>query len=162
MDYDVGRTSRHCTLTGREIQPGETFYSTLVVEGAHVLRNDYSSDAWLGPPDGVLGWWQSVMPPRDGRRTQWAPNDIMLDLLVELEAQPERLDMRYVLSLLLLRRRVVRLEDTEHDDLGREVSVLHCPRREATYRVVTVVPSVERTQALQQELRQLLDARSAG
>jgi hypothetical protein len=158
MDYEVGRTTRHCTATGREIQPGETFYSTLIVQGADVLRQDYSSDGWLGPPEGVLGWWQSTMPARDARKQNWAPSDIMLDLLEDLETQNERQDMRYVLSLLLIRRRVVRMEDTEHDELGREVSLLYCPRRDVTYRVVTVIPGDERTKAIQQELSKLLQA----
>jgi hypothetical protein len=159
MDYEVGRSSRHCTATGREIQPGETFYSTLIVQGADVLRQDYSSDGWLGPPEGVLGWWQSTMPARDAKRQNWAPSDIMLDLLEDLAEQSERQDMRYVLSLLLIRRRVVRLEDSEHDELGREVSLLYCPRRDVTYRVLTVIPGDERAKTIQQELAALLQAR---
>jgi hypothetical protein len=147
--------------TGREIQPGEIFYSTLIVQGADVLREDFSSEGWLGPPEGVLGWWQSTMPARDTKREQWAPSDIMLNLLEELDAQPLRHDMRYVLSLLLVRRRVVRLEDTEHDELGREVSLLYCPRRETTYRVVTVIPGEERSKAIQHELSQLLFGQGA-
>ena len=122
-----------------------------------MLRQDYSSEGWLGPPDGVLGWWQSTMPARDARRQNWAPSDVMLDLLEELEPQGDRHDMRYVLSLLLVRRRVVRLEDVEHDELGREVSLLYCPRRDVTYRVVTVIPGAERTQVIQQELARLLE-----
>ena len=161
MDYEVGRSTRHCVKTGREIQPGEIFYSTLIVQGADVLREDFSSEGWLGPPEGVLGWWQSTMPARDTKREQWAPSDIMLNLLEELDAQPQRHDMRYVLSLLLVRRRVVRLEDTEHDELGREVSLLYCPRRETTYRVVTVIPGEERSKAIQQELSQLLFGQGA-
>lgn len=159
MDYEVGRTTRHCTATGCEIQPGETFYSTLIAQGADVLRQDYSSDGWLGPPEDVLGWWQSTMPARDAKRQQWAPSDIMLDLLEELATQSERQDMRDVLSLLLVRRRVVRMEDTEHDELGREVSLLYCPRRDLTYRVLTMIPADDRAKAIQEELSRLLLAR---
>ena len=67
-------------------------------------------------------------------------------------------DMCYVLALLLVRRRVVRLEETEHDPTGHELSVLYCPRRETTYRVPTVIPSDERAAAIQQELAELLFA----
>jgi hypothetical protein len=161
MDYEVGRCTRRCARTDREIQPGETFYSTLVVQGADVIRHDYAAESWLGPPEGVLGWWQSTMPDRDSKRPSWAPNDVMLDLLERLDAESERHDMRYVLSLLLIRRRVVRLEDTEHDDLGREVSLLYCPRRETTYRVLTMIPGDERAKEIQQELSRLLFAKAA-
>lgn len=159
MDYQVHRCTRHCTASGREIQPGEMFYSTLVVQGADVIRHDYAADAWSGPPEGVLGWWQSTLPSGNAKRVRWAPNDVMLDLVEELSGSPERADMCYVLALLLVRRRVVRLEETEHDAQGREVSVLYCSRRETTYRVPTVIPSDERVVAIQQELADLLFAK---
>ena len=158
IDYEVQRCTRHCAATGRELQPGEAFYSTLTAEGAQVVRHDYSQEAWQGPPEGVLGWWKSHMPKRNTKKLHWAPNDVMLELLESLEAQPDKMDMRYVLALLLIRRRVVRLEETEKDASGREVSVLYCPRRETTYRVVTVMPNAERTTEIQEELARLLFA----
>jgi len=158
IDYEVQRCTRHCVVTGRELQPGEIFYSTLTAEGANVVRRDYSIEAWQGPPEGVLGWWKSRMPERDARKLHWAPNDVMLELLEGLEGQPDKQDLRYVLALLLIRRRVVRLEETERDEAGREVSVLYCPRRETTYRVVSVVPDAERTAEIQEELVRLLFA----
>jgi hypothetical protein len=60
--------------------------------------------------------------------------------------------------LLLIRRRVVRLEETQRDDTGREVSALYCPRRETTYEVPTAMPSAERTAEIQEELSRLLFA----
>jgi hypothetical protein len=161
IDYEVQRCTRHCAETGRELQPGEVFYSTLRSEGSQVVRHDYSAEAWHGPPEGVLGWWKSHMPERHAKKLHLAPNDVMLELLESLEDQAEQQDMRYVLSLLLIRRRVVRLEATETDPAGREISVLYCPRRETTYRVSTVTPSAERTAQIQEELSRLLFA-SAG
>jgi hypothetical protein len=158
IDYEVQRCTRHCAATGRELQPGEEFYSTLTAEGAQVVRHDYAKEAWQGPPEGVLGWWRSHMPDRNAKKLHWAPNDVMLDLLESLESQPDKMDMRYVLALLLIRRRVVRLEETETDDARREISVLYCPRRETTYRVVTATPSDERTTEIQEELARLLFA----
>jgi len=162
MDYEIQRCTRRCAVTGRELMAGETFYSTLMAEGARVTRYDYAADAWQGPSPDALGWWKSQVPERHAKRLHWAPNDVMLELLDELEAQPEQQDMRYVLSLLLVRRRVLRLEDTEHDALGREVSVLYCSRRETTCRVTTAVPDDQRTAAIQEELAKLLSSGGAG
>ena len=158
IDYEIQRCTRHCAETGRELQPGETFYSTLTAEGAEVVRRDFAAEAWQGPPEGALGWWKSKMPERDARRLHFAPNDVMLELLESLESQPAMQDMRYVLALLLVRRRVLKLEESEKDDSGHEVSVLYCPRRETTYRVTTVMPSAERTIEIQDELSRLLFA----
>ncbi len=158
IDYEVQRCTRHCAASGRELQPGEEFYSTLTAEGAQVVRRDYAAEVWQGPPEETLGWWKSHMPERDAKKLHWAPNDVMLELLESLESRPEKQDMRYVLSLLLVRRRVLRWEETERDQAGHEVSVLYCPRRETTYRVTTVMPDDARTVEIQDELAQLLIA----
>lgn len=158
MEYEIQRFTRHCAKTERELKPGETFFSILVSEGARVVRQDIAADAWQGPPEGVLGWWKSQVPAQVTNKVHWAPNDVMLDLLERWEHDPAQHDIRYVLSLLLVRRRVLRLEDTETNEAGQETSILYCPRREATYRVLTVMPSDERAKAIQDELAELLFA----
>jgi hypothetical protein len=160
MDYEVQRCTRVCAATGRHLQPNDVFYSVLTAEGPNVLRHDYSAEAWQGPPEGALGWWKSTMPTRDAHRMHWAPNDVMLHLLEELESQPEAADLRYMLALLLVRRRVLRLEESELDELGRECLLAYCPRKEATLRVLVATPTAERAEAIQQELGKLLLAGS--
>jgi len=160
IDYDIQRCTRCCAATGRELAPGEEFYSVLVAEGADLKRYDYSIDAWNGPPDGVVGWWKSQMPGPTSRRMHWAPNDVMLHFFEQLEGQSDRQDVRYVLALLLVRRRVMRLEEEEHDEEGREVLVLYCPRRETTYRVPAVTPDQSRADEIQEELAKLLFAKA--
>jgi len=162
IDYEVQRCTRHCATSGRELKVGEVYYSALVARGARVVRLDYSADAWQGPPEGALGWWKSQVPGRDAKKLHWAPNEVMLELLEQLEAQPDKLDMRYVLALLLIRRRVVRLEETDSDERRREVLVLYCARRETTYKVAVVVPGEERTRQIQDELSRLLFAQGTG
>ena len=83
-------------------------------------------------------------------------NDVMLNFFDELAVQPEKQDMRYVLTLLLVRRRVFRLEEEERDAEGREVLTVYCPRREATYAVPAVMPAQERIEQIQAELAALL------
>jgi hypothetical protein len=156
MDYEVQRSTRHCAATGRELAPGESFYSVLVAEGADLRRCDYSVEAWQGPPAQAVGWWKAQVPDRNATRRHWAPNDLMLQFFDDLAEQPERQDMRYVLSLLLVRRRVMRLEENAKDEQGREVLVLYCPRRDANYRVPAVAPNPQRIEQIQEELARLL------
>ena len=158
MEYEQVRCTRRCAATGRELRPGETVYSVLVTEGANLVRQDYSPEGWPGPPQKSVGWWKSHVPAREGFRMHWAPNDVMLDLLDQLAGDPARADMRYVLALLLVRRRVCRLEETQRDDQNQETLVLFCPRREQEYRVSVATPNEQRTQEIQNELARLLFA----
>ncbi len=156
MDYEVQHSTRRCSTTGREFAPGETYYSILVAEGAELKRYDYAAGAWQGPPEAAVGWWKSQMPDHTAARKRWAPNDVMLDFWDNLAGQPGREDMRYVLTLLLVRRRVFRWEEETRNEAGQEVLVVYCPRREATYQVPAVVPAPPRIDQIQEELAALL------
>lgn len=158
MDYEVQRCTRHCAGSGRELAPGEEFYSVLIVDGADVVRKDFAPEAWEGPPKGAIGHWKSQVPDPKAKKTQWAPNEVMLQLFDQFAEQPDKHDMRYVLALLLVRRRVMRLEESEHDDQCGELLVVYCPRREATYKVPAVPPTDQRVNEIQEELAGLLFA----
>lgn len=158
MDYEVQRSARHCSVTGREFGPGDVFYSVLTTDGATLCRTDYSPEAWQGPPAECVGWWKSQIPDRTSARKHWAPNDVMLQFWDELAEQPDRQDMRYVLTLLLVRRRVFRLEEEKNNATDGDMPWLtvYCPRREATYRVAVAPPDPQRVEAIQEELAAML------
>lgn len=172
MDYEIHRSTRHCAKSGRELVPGETFYSVLTATGSQLEREDFANESWEGPPEGALGWWKSHVPSPDARKLHWAPNDVMLDLFEQLADDTGQADLRYVLALLLIRRRVIRLEDTERSETtagpagatpdekidAGETMVLYCPRRESEYRIAAVSPTAERVIEIQQELARLLFA----
>ena len=164
MDFEVQRFTRRCAATDRELAPGELFYSVLLAEGAEVVRRDYAAEAWSGPPADALGWWKSQLPSADARpkKPQWAPNDVMLGLFDELAERPEQADLRYVLALLLLRRRVLRLEETEAEGTEQETMLVYCPRRETEYRVAVSMPDPARTAEIQAELARLLVVEPVG
>lgn len=161
LDFEIRRSARKCAKTDREFQPGETVYSLLVAEGAEVIRHDYCQEAWAGPPENALAWWKSLAADPGGRKVHLAPNDVILQYFEQLAGQVEKADMRYVLTLLMIRRRIVRLEDTESDEAGGEHLVVFCPRNEVEYRVPVVTPNATRAAAIQEELAKLLYADAA-
>ncbi len=154
LDFEVQRSARHCYETQRLFEPGDIVYSVLVAEGASASRRDYSQQAWQGPPDGTIGWWKSQVPDLHGHRMQWAPNDVMLHYFEQLEEDQAQADLRYVLALLMIRRRIVRLEETENGPQG-ETFLLYCPRNEREYRVGVVDPSPQRIAEIQAKLAEL-------
>ncbi len=161
LDFEVQRCSRRCHSSDKELQPEETFYSVLIPQGPEVIRRDYCEQAWEGPPEDAVGWWKSQMPPADGSKVNWAPNDVMLHYFQQLEGQPEKEDVRYVLGLLMVRRRVFKLEESETDEQGRELLVLHCTRNSQEYKTPAVDPTPDRITEIQNELATLLFGNSA-
>ena len=156
LDFEVQRCSRQCAVTERKLGPGEEFYSVLELRGADLIRKDFASEVWQGPPDSALAWWKSRVPDPAATRARLAPNEVLLELFDELVGQPDHADTLYVLALLLIRRRVFR-EEGAADGAGDSLSVL-CPRRGESYTVPIVSPNDERIEEIQQRLAELLFA----
>ena len=156
LDFDVQRCTRRCHATDRELRPGESFYSVLVPQGGQVVRHDYAAAAWQGPPENALGWWKSEIPDPQARKVNWAPNDVMLHLFQQWENDPVHEDIRYVLTLLMVRRRILRLEEMERGENDQEWMVVFCLKNETEYRVPVREPSSARTVEIQEELGKLL------
>ena len=80
----------------------------------------------------------------------------MLNLFEALEDRPHELEFRYLLGLLLLRRKFVRRDESSRDEQGREVLTLHCQRREKDYELVVAEPHADQAPKLQQQMVNLL------
>ena len=156
VEYDIQRCTRRCHATGRELAPGEVVYSVLVEAGGSITRQDYSAEAWQSPRQDALGWWKGTIADASNKRMHWAPNDVMLHYFEQLDGNPAKEDVRYVLALLLVRRRIVRVESTEKDAAGIETLVVYSPRNETEYRVKVAMPPAQREMAIHAELSQLL------
>ena len=156
LDFEVQRFTRVCAKTDRALKPGDAFYSALVRDGSNVSRQDVVADAWEGPPEDCLAWWKSEVPDPKAKRIHWAPHDVMLNYFAELDDQKDQGDVRYLLSLLMIRRRIFRLEETETDDEGHETMILFCPRNENEYCVNVTTVSQDRAREIQDLLAQLL------
>ena len=158
LDFEIQKFTRRCAASDRELRPGETFYSVLVPRGADVVRLDYAVDTWSGAPADALGWWRAEVPDPRSPRVGWAPSDVMLHYFQRVLDQPAQRDLCYVLTLLMIRRRIFKLEASETDDAGREVLTVYCPRTETEYRVPVQTPAAERITTLQEQLAQMLFA----
>lgn len=156
LEFEVQRFTRRCAEQDRELQPGEVFFSVLLPQGNSVQRLDYCRQAWHGPPENAIGWWQAKVPDPVTRRVQWAPNTVMLDYFMQLADDPTRQDLRYVLTLLLIRRRILRQEEVESGPNGGESLKVYCPRSETHYLVPVVLPEPERAAEIQREIARIL------
>src|SRR5688572_469027 len=116
LDFEVQRSTRRCAATDRALQPGETCFSVLEIQGADVVRKDYCNEAWSTAPESAIGWWKTRIPDPAAKKVKLAPNEVLLQLFDEMADRHDQHDLRYVLTLLLVRRRVLRL-DVPDDEL---------------------------------------------
>lgn len=157
MDYQIQPNSRRCTITGKELQPGERFYSALLDEERHLVRKDFCESAWTGPPNGAVSFWTGHVPTGADKVKPRFDDDLLEDCFQRLEGQtePGRVNFRYVVALLLMRRRRFRYETSVMED-GVEKLVLRCQRTQTKHEVINPRLSDEEMSQVQDEVFNVL------
>lgn len=115
QDYNVKPMGRTCAATGQELVPGSLCHSVLIEKHGEFLRLDYSESGWEQPPAGTIAHWRCEAPePVVAAKKTLDPQELMrqFEQLSE-EASPAHDKFRYVLALLLVQRRRLKLEGTK-------------------------------------------------
>jgi hypothetical protein len=133
--YDIQRPTGVCAATGRELAPGETIYAALVDPPAEerseeqrkandkgelsMLRIDVSEEAWeendFRPPY-LFGFWRTEVPEPNEKKKLLVGDAAIQELMLSMEdaTEDKQLAFRYVLALILLRKKLLR-----HDGIDR-------------------------------------------
>jgi hypothetical protein len=156
-DYQIQANTRLCSVTGRELKPGDKFFTVLLDEGGKFIRHDYSADAWQGPPPNTFSFWTGRVPPQEESRRPRIDDDLLVDCFQRLEGQtePDRLNFRYVIALLLMRRKRFKFEEVQTED-DRETLIVRCVRTRNVYRVENPRLTEEEMVRVQEEVFKVL------
>jgi hypothetical protein len=115
--YDVQRPTGLCAFTGRAFAPGENYIATLIEDGENLQRLDVALDVWDAGqrPDNVLGYWKAVAAEPNQKKKLFVDDEVLMNLVERLADadQPQRLAFRFVLALILMRKKLLRYDRTE-------------------------------------------------
>ncbi|MEM1446739.1 MAG: hypothetical protein AAGF84_11830 [Planctomycetota bacterium] len=137
--YDVQKPSGYCLATGRSLEPGEDCFSALIDipeserepnDALGMKRVDISVDAWNQGfrPTGLFSFWRTTVPDPEEKKKTFVDDPMLMNLLVRLadETDGDRLALRYVVALILMRKKLLRYDGIEREDADSEDS----PQRE--------------------------------
>lgn len=128
--YEAARPTHVCAASGRGLEPGERYVATLVETPVsdELIRMDYSLAAWEAGrrPDAsrrLVAVWRTHEAERSATRSPLLGDEELSQLFEGMEASAEgrAAVFRYLLALLLLRRRVYRVRDQRRGEHGRPV-----------------------------------------
>lgn len=135
--YDIPRTTGICAKTGRALEPGEPYFATLAelapeqqgaqsggqgssaaaAEALGMQRVDVSLEAWDAGfrPGRLFCFWKTTVPQPNEKKKLFVDDAVLMSMLRQLEeaTEPRRLAFRYVLALILLRKKLLRFDRTE-------------------------------------------------
>jgi len=133
IGYEIGRFTGVCAATGEVLEPGAACVATLA-EAIHedgspaegFVRQDFTPAAWEAGhrPERLFSFWRTAVPHPDAPKRLAVDEGVLIDLLTRLEGdeRPTRLAFRFVVALILLRKRQLR-------QIGRERVTMALPRR---------------------------------
>ena len=167
IDYQIQPNTRRCAVTGRELRPGDRYFTALLEEGETFLRQDFSAEAWLGPPPAAFSFWTGRVPTANEPTKPRFDDDLLEECFQRLSptaaaeepgetsVAPEKVNFRYVVALLLIRRKRFRFERTlvEH---GVEKLEIVSPRTGEKHLVVNPQLTGEEMNQVQEEVFRVL------
>jgi hypothetical protein len=156
-EYQIQAPTRRCTASGRELQVGERYFTALIEEDGHFQRQDFAAEAWKGPPAGAFSYWVGKVPVTPDHHKPRFDDNLLEDCFERLSEpmEPGRVNFRYVLALLLIRRKRLKFEQSRVVG-GEERLVLSCPRSGRRWEVVNPKLSDDEMRAVQDEVFEVL------
>ena len=157
QQWEVEGTTGRCAATGRVFEEGEEYYTVLFERGESFARADYSLDGWPGPPEGAFCFFKTRVPIKEKKKKLLVDNELLINFFARLadETEPIRVQFRFVLALILMRKRLLRYETTTNQD-GIEVWDMALPRDQSRHRVVNPHLTDDQIEAVSQELTAIL------
>ena len=155
--YPILNHTRVCAATGRPLVAGEKYRSVLFDEAGQFVRKDYSTEGWPGPPANAIACWCGVVPEFHQKRRLTFDADLLMECFGRLaeETEPEKVRFRYVIALLLLRRKQLRFEDVRRDG-EQEFLQLKCSKTGQAFEVLDPHLSEDDIARVQEEVIKVL------
>jgi|ERR1700722_8727700 len=158
-EWEIKARSRHCARTEEAFEDGATIYTLLFRERAGFRREDISETAWLQIKEGVapFSFWKSKFQAPPAAAPEPMPKESVEELLRRLVSEdlPEQLNARYVLAILLERKRTLKQVDMRESAEGKFLIYEHVKTGEAF-----IIPDpqlrLDQIDTVQQEIYSLL------
>jgi len=144
-EWNVAKTAGACCVTGKPLQENAEHYSALFETAEGFERRDYGLDAWEGPPDEAICFWKARVPAKEEKKRMFVDDDVLVNFFLRLEDTRDqlKLNFRFVLGLILMRKRLLKYEQTVREDAA-EFWVMQLVKEKSPHRVLN--PSLDDAQ----------------
>ncbi len=160
-EWEIKSRSEKCSASGREFRDGEFFYTLLFHEKDGFRRADLCEEAWRERNDNIqpFSFWRSKFEPPPPPEPEALKKETAEDLLRSYMQEPDAQhgSARFLLAVMLERKRLLKQVDVQTTDSGRTLIYEHAKTGE-----VFLIPDpalrLEQLAAVQSELAALLKA----
>jgi hypothetical protein len=123
--YEVARPRGQCVVCHAAIEPGAPLMAALKETPLGFERLDVCLNCWPNYADKgeLIGFWRTTMPRHEQKRKVFVDDEVLAQLFERLAdtTEPPKLNFRFVLGLILMRKRLIVYESTRNEADGREI-----------------------------------------
>jgi hypothetical protein len=151
------RRADRCAHCDQAFEVGETFQGFLYEGDETYERRDFHLACPVPVEPRPVAGWRTKRPEPTTPKAQPFDREAIFNFFLRLEnpETPHQLQFRFVLALLLWRKKVLKLVGTAEDD-GREYWEFHNVQGELTHQVERPALDEEQLEALSRQLEELL------
>jgi hypothetical protein len=121
--YEVGRPGGKCSICQQDILPGTKVMAGLRETPAGFERVDTMVECWPQVDRAqLLAFWQTVVPTHEAKKKVFVDDAVLCELFERLKdtVEESKLNFRFVLGLILMRKRMV-VYESSRDEAGKDV-----------------------------------------
>jgi hypothetical protein len=156
---DVPRPAGICAVSGQAIAPGEKFVAAIRETPEGIERRDVLVQHWSEfEREGVLAFWHTMMPQTEQKKKLFVDDEVLCTLFERLADATEeaKLNFRFVLALVLMRKRLIVYEETRREE-GHDVWVVRLRGREDRLDLVDPKLDESKVADVSQQLGEILN-----
>ena len=162
-EYNISKTAGLCTACEKQLAPEEEFVAVLRDTADQFLREDFCVECWNSQdkPEGpdVFGIWRSKVPPAQEKKKLLVDDDLLINFFHRLDGESDeaKISFRFVLALVLMRKRLLIYDRLERRDQGEEVWLMHLRGSDLTHEVIDPRMDEDKIAEVSGQLGQILN-----
>ena len=156
-EWEINKPLGQCHGSGKKIEYGEEYFGALVVTHEGLQRRDFCADYWESQKPEVFCHWKTRLPQPGQKKQIFVDDDMLMAFFdrLERESEQEKVDFRFVLALILMRKRRLKYEATRVENES-EIWRLRIAGDKQTVEVVNPHLDEEQIEQLSSQIGEIL------
>ena len=156
-EWEINKPLGQCYGTGRKIEYGEEYFGALVETDEGLQRRDFCADYWEKEKPNVFCYWKTRLPHPNQKKQIFVDDEMMLAFFerLEKETEQEKVNFRFVLALILMRKRRLKYDATRVED-AKEIWCLRIAGEKQIVEVINPHLDEEQIEQLSSQIGQIL------
>ena len=113
-EWEINKPLGQCYGSGEKIEYGEEYFGALVETDEGLARRDFCADYWQNEKPSVFCYWKTKLPQPGQKKARFVDDDMLMAFFdrLEKESEQEKINFRFVLALVLMRKRRLKYDSS--------------------------------------------------